>query len=55
MGISTLSNRTVKLNRSDAEDSKKEKTMPTVKPTDIKAPEPQVAKTEGSMSTDHNP
>lgn len=50
MGVSTLSNRTVKLNRSDEEDSKKEeKPMPTVKPQDIKTPKPQVAKFQGSM------
>lgn len=48
MGVSTLSNRTVKLNRSDEEDSKKEeKPMPTVKPQDIKTPKPQAAKFQG--------
>ena len=51
MGISTLSNRTVKLNRSDEEDSKKEeKHMPTVKPQNIKTKAPQLAaKVQGSM------
>lgn len=50
MGVSTLSNRTVKLNKSDEEDSKKEKKpMPTVKPQEIKTttPKPKAAKFEG--------
>lgn len=49
MGISTLSNRTVKLNKSDEEDSRKPKTMPTVKPQKITTPQPHKAYPEGSM------
>ena len=51
MGIATLSNRTVKLNRSDEEDNKREeKLMPTVKPQNIKTESPRLAaKVQGSM------
>ena len=48
MGISTLSNRTVKLNKSDEEDSRKPTTMPTVKPQKITTPQPHKAYPEGS-------
>lgn len=48
MGVSTLSNRTIKLNKSDEEDSKEEKPMPTVKPHNIQIPKPQAAKVQGS-------
>lgn len=49
MGVSTLSNRTIKLNKSDEEDSKEEKAMPTIKPHNVQTPKPQAAKVEGSM------
>jgi len=58
MGISTLSNRTIKLNKSDEEDSGKQTTtttttttttMPTVKPQKITTPQPHKAYPEGSM------
>ena len=48
MGVSTLSNRTIKLNKSDEEDSKEEKAMPTIKPHNVQIPKPQAAKVEGS-------
>lgn len=48
MGVSTLSNRTIKLNKSDEEDSKEEKAMPTIKPHNVQTPKPQAAKVEGS-------
>jgi len=47
MGVSTLSNRTIKLNKSDM-DSKEEKAMPTIKPHNVQTPKPQAAKVEGS-------
>ena len=54
MGISTLSNRTIKLNKSDEEDSGKQTTtttttMPTVKPQKSTTPQPHKAYPEGSM------